>query len=216
VRTKVYITYARRLLAIAGGCAVVVSLNSCGPSRQQKELAERVVARVEVPRRTVKLAQVQKVCHEMSQHRLPYVFGGESFVEGGMDCSGSVHHVLSRVGYRYVPRQCNHQYYWLVKTGQFNKASKLDEKTLRKMRPGDLMFWKGTYNTGKRWPDVSHVMVYMGRDPSTGKHWMFGGRGTSKRGINGGGVDFFSFTPRESEGRKASFIGYGSVPGVRG
>lgn len=213
---QVYLSYARRLLAIAGGCVVVMSLNSCGPSRQQKELAERVVARVQVPTQAVRVAQVQQVCHEVSKHRLPYVFGGESYAEGGMDCSGSVHHVLSRVGYRYVPRQSNHQYYWLVKTGEFKKASSLDERILGKMKPGDLMFWKGTYNTGKRWPNVSHVMVYMGRDPRTGKYWMFGGRGTSKRGVNGGGVDFFSFSPRESEGRSASFIGYGSVPGVRG
>ena len=212
---KDYTTSVRRLLTIVVVGGLMVTLNSCGPSRQQKELAERVVARVQVPSRPVKVAHVQQVCHDVSKHRLPYVFGGETFAEGGMDCSGSVHHVLSRVGYRYVPRQCNHQYYWLVKTGRFKKASKLDERTLSKMKPGDLMFWKGTYNTGRRWPDVSHVMVYMGRDPHTGKFWMFGGRGSSKRGVNGGGVDFHSFSPRESEGRKASFIGYGSVPGVR-
>ncbi|QQL43678.1 NlpC/P60 family protein [Sulfuriroseicoccus oceanibius] len=201
-----------RLVLLLFLCA---AMTSCGSTRKLRQQADAIVARVELPAQKVELRDLQRECHRLAQHRLPYVFGGESLGEGGMDCSGTIHHVLTRVGFRYVPRQSNHQYHWLAKAGTLKKASRLDERTLRKMRPGDLMFWKGTYRTGKRWPNVSHVMIYMGRDPNTGKHWMFGGRGQSASGRNGGGVDFFSFSPREGGRRNSKFIGFGRVPGVK-
>jgi len=36
-----------------------------------------------------------------------------------------------------------------------------------------LMFWTGTYETGRDIP-VSHVMLYLGREKGSGKRIMFG------------------------------------------
>ena len=132
-----------------------------------------------------------------------------------MDCSGTIHYALSRLGYRNVPRQSNHQFYWIEKESHLHKSSDLTAGVLRRLRPGDLMFWRGTYRTGRRWPNISHVMIYMGRDPGSGRHYMFGGRSENRTGRNGARIDFFELREGESEGRRGTFVGWGSVPGMR-
>jgi len=191
-----------------------LGLVSCVSSKLKDE-AEVIVARVQPPPVPVPVREVQKVSHGLASQGLRYQFGGSHPRVGGLDCSGAVHYVFSSLGYRYVPRQSNHQYYWLEKAGTLQKRNRLDEVTLRRLKPGDLMFWNGTYNTGKRWPEVSHVMIYMGRDPQTGEHWMFGGRGSRSSGRNGNGIDFHRLEVGHGESGRGTFIGYGSVPGVR-
>lgn len=196
---------------------VCLLLASCQGNARLKAEAEAIVARVEAPAGGVRLRHVQAAAHDLATRGLTYQFGSCRPEQGGMDCSGTVHYLLSRSGYRHVPRQSNHQYFWLQRTGRLKRASDLDEGVLRRLDPGDLLFWEGTYRTGKRYPSkISHVMIYMGKDPRTGRHWMFGGRGTGKRGINGSGIDFFELKPGTGEGRRSRFAGYGRPPGLRG
>ena len=73
----------------------------------------------------------------------PYVWGGESMAEGGMDCSGFVYNALKDSGYN-VGRTTAQGYRSLG-----TKVSKSD------MQPGDLIFY-GKNN------DASHIGIYIG------------------------------------------------------
>ena len=74
----------------------------------------------------------------------PYVWGGESMDEGGMDCSGFVYNALKDAGYD-VGRTTAQGYRSYGKS-----VSKSD------MQPGDLIFF------GKNNNDASHIGIYLG------------------------------------------------------
>ena len=144
---------------------------------------------------------------------LRYQFGSMDPANGGLDCSGSVKCVLERAGVRGVPRTASEQFLWLDSAGRLTSLRPGADPgwILSRVRPGDLLFWRGTYVTN-RWPDVSHVMIYLGRHPRTGRPMMFGARSTTAtRGLHGNAVDVFEFNP-VSRG-SAEFIGFGAVPG---
>jgi len=152
----------------------------------------------------------------MALQGLAYKFGAEDPASGGLDCSGAVQYLLRQEGIRDVPRTAYTQYQWLKKLGTLNRVSKLTWSTARvhsKLRPGDLMFWTGTYNTGKS-PNISHVMIYLGRDAQNGKHYMFGASSRRSKGIHGHAVDVYEFVYPRKHG-KDNFAGFGSVPGLR-
>lgn len=73
----------------------------------------------------------------------PYVWGGESMAEGGMDCSGFVYNALKDAGYN-VGRLTAQGYRAYGKT-----VSKAD------MQPGDLVFF-GSKN------EATHIGIYIG------------------------------------------------------
>ncbi len=73
----------------------------------------------------------------------PYVWGGESAAEGGMDCSGFVYAALKSAGYN-VERTTAQGY-----RGYGKKVSKSN------MQPGDLVFFGKNEN-------ASHVGIYIG------------------------------------------------------
>ena len=199
-------------LALLAACPL---LPSCAGKARLRREAAAVVARAQVPAHASRVRDLQAVCWDLAQRRLSYTFGSCRPENGGMDCSGTVQYALSRLGYRNVPRQSNHQYYWVRVASHLHKSSNLTEGVLRRLRPGDLLFWRGTYRTGKRWPDISHVMIYMGRDPGSGRHYMFGGRSENRTGRNGSAIDFFELREGESEGRRSTFVGWGTVPGMK-
>lgn len=74
----------------------------------------------------------------------PYVWGGESMAEGGMDCSGFVYNALKDAGYN-VGRTTAQGY-----RNYGTSVSKAD------MQPGDLIFF------GKNNNDASHIGIYIG------------------------------------------------------
>lgn len=74
----------------------------------------------------------------------PYVWGGESMDEGGMDCSGFVYNALKDSGYK-VGRTTAQGY-----RSYGTSVSKAD------MQPGDLIFF------GKNNNDASHIGIYIG------------------------------------------------------
>lgn len=75
----------------------------------------------------------------------PYVWGGSS-PETGFDCSGYVCWVYNQNGYDVGRTTAN---------GLWNKSQHISEA---EAKPGDLVFFKGTYDT----PGMSHVGIYLG------------------------------------------------------
>ena len=76
----------------------------------------------------------------------PYVWGG-STPETGFDCSGYVCWVYNQNGYNVGRTTAN---------GLWNKSQHISEA---EAKPGDLVFFEGTYDT----PGKSHVGIYLGK-----------------------------------------------------
>lgn len=142
---------------------------------------------------------------------LPYKFGGDHPSEGGMDCSGTMQFLLKSMGYPDIPRTSYDQFEWLGDQGTLKKVGfwHSHERAVASLRPGDLVFWGGTYDSGHK---VSHVMVYLGKSPA-GTLYLFGARGKKVKGLNGAGVDIFEYKPNKDRER---LVGYGRLPGIKG
>lgn len=147
---------------------------------------------------------------------LGYQFGSSDPEQGGMDCSGTIYHVLEHEGFKNIPRPSDGMFTWISEAGLLNSVSgtpELDDPALAKMRPGDLLFWTGTYDTGARAVPISHVMMYLGKT-NEGEPVMFGASdGRPYQGKRQNGVSVFDFRMPKAEG-KARFVGYGPIPGL--
>ncbi len=154
------------------------------------------------------LSVIRQRAETISTFRLPYVFGGDHPSEGGLDCSGTMKFLLSDIGFRDMPRTSYDQYSWLKKARTLRHSRTIPASMggRKGIKPGDLIFWGGTYNSGHK---VSHVMIYLGQGKD-GTHYMFGARGKKKTGLNGSGVDIFKL----ESGPQKGLIGYGALPGV--
>ncbi|MEX2580918.1 MAG: NlpC/P60 family protein [Verrucomicrobiales bacterium] len=154
------------------------------------------------------IAVLRARAEHLSRFGLSYKFGGDHPSEGGMDCSGTMKFLIAELGFKDMPRTSYHQYGWLRqhRTLQHTKSIPEHMGGRKGIKPGDLIFWGGTYNSGHR---VSHVMIYLGQG-GDGTHYMFGARGKKKRGLNGSGVDIFEL----DSGYQKGLVGFGSLPGV--
>lgn len=86
------------------------------------------------------------VFNEMKQYEgYPYVFGGTNPVTS-FDCSGLMQWGFKKIGVN-LPRTAQEQY---------NVSTKISAAELK---PGDLIFFTGTYNAGR---PVTHVGMYIG------------------------------------------------------
>ena len=160
---------------------------------------------------------------ELTKRNLAYTYGSDDPASGGMDCSGFIYYVLSSAGYKDVPRQSSDQYLWVRKNGNFRSVLSRNADTfeLEELRPGDLMFWSGTYKVDRDVP-VTHVMIYLGKEKGTNKRVMVGASdGRSYNGERRFGVSVFDFklpngTPNKSDpDLVARFEGYSPLPGLR-
>ena len=157
----------------------------------------------------------------LTKLNLTYTYGSADPAQGGMDCSGTIYHLLREQGFKDVPRDSSSQYIWARKTGKFfavvsNKAESFE---FRELLPGDLMFWTGTYATGRDVP-ISHVMLYLGHEKRTGQRVMFGASdGRSYAGVQRWGVSVFDFkmpkTDPATPERRVDFVGYARIPALR-
>jgi cell wall-associated NlpC family hydrolase len=150
---------------------------------------------------------------------LAYHYGSSDPAGGGMDCSGTIYYLLHQAGVEDVPRDSSEMYRWVWTQGRFEAvvSSSLDTFELEWLKPGDLLFWTGTYDV-KRDPPVTHVMIYLGIDRHTGRRVMMGAsEGRRFNGISRYGVSVFDFTipTPSSSGMQSRFIGYGAVPGLK-
>lgn len=159
----------------------------------------------------------------LTQQQLSYRYGSADPSSGGMDCSGFIYYVLKNAGYDAVPRDSSEQYAWARKNGEFHAVLSRSIKTfeLDDLKPGDLMFWSGTYKTEREIP-ITHVMIYLGKEKKSGKPVMVGAsEGRSYDGVRRFGVSVFDF--KMPSGRPnsndpdlvAKFEGYASIPGLR-
>ena len=75
----------------------------------------------------------------------PYIWGGESFEQGGFDCSGLVTWAFGQIGV-YMPRTADEQYHATARI-EFHE-----------LLPGDLVFFENTVPE----PGITHVGIYLG------------------------------------------------------
>jgi len=155
------------------------------------------------------LAQLREEAHRLAGMGLTYKFGASNPDTGGLDCSGAMQHLLSKLGVEGVPRTSYDQYYWLRRLKLLDDVHgrNAEQKLFKKLSPGDLIFWGGTWKSGH---SVSHVMLYLGYDPNAKKHYVFGARGRNSTGKLGHGVDIFELDPN-----RGRLIAHGKIPGLR-
>ncbi|MEM6822744.1 MAG: NlpC/P60 family protein [Verrucomicrobiota bacterium] len=156
-------------------------------------------------------------CLELAGMGLFYQYGSADPNKGGLDCSGTIHHLLKdRMSLKNVPRQANYFYRWVWQSSEFHAVNSSQSQGFEwsKLKPGDLLFWSGTYDV-KRDPPVTHVMIYLGTLKKDGRRVMFGassGRRFENRPQHGVSV-FDLHLPKPTS--KSRFLGYGSIPGFK-
>ena len=161
-------------------------------------------------------AAIQKLIREslaLTEKKLTYLYGSNSPKRGGMDCSGTVQYILKSQNLRETPRQADQIYRWIEQSGKLRgvDANSLESGQFDDLRPGDLLFWSGTYGIDRA---ITHVMIYLGTHKASGKPLMVGASdGRSYNGNRRRGVSVFDFRLPRKESR-ARFVGYGSIPGL--
>ncbi|MDF1815872.1 MAG: NlpC/P60 family protein [Verrucomicrobiales bacterium] len=154
----------------------------------------------------------------LTKKNLAYTYGSDSPAKGGMDCSGTVSCALRLAGVKSVPRSSYTIYHWANDRKHLTRLNHVyspNHPTLRLMKPGDLVFWEGTYSVKDRNPPISHVMIYLGTLKKDGQGVLFGASsGRRFRGKKIHGVSVFDFRV-PSKTSKAKLVAFGPVPGVR-
>lgn len=169
----------------------------------------------------VKVRQIIDASLELTKQNLGYTYGSADPANDGMDCSGFIYYVLQQNGFPDVPRDSSQQYVWVRKAGNFNAVLSRHEDSfeLDDLKPGDLLFWRGTYKIDRD-PPITHTMIYLGREKRTKKRVMVGSSdGRTYDGKQRWGVSVFDFKlppPPSSGDAKISpvFVGYGRIPGL--
>ncbi len=151
----------------------------------------------------------------LTRMNLTYTFTSHDPKRGGMDCSGTIYHLLHSRGLTDTPRQSDQICRWVMEKGTYHrteKAASLKDAAFSVLAPGDLLFWSGTYESAKRGLPITHVMLFLGYRQSDGKPVIFGASdGRSYEGQRRRGVSVFDFHLPKAGG-KAAFHGYGKVP----
>ena len=171
-----------------------------------------------------KVQQLLNSALELTTRNLDYKYGSADPDNGGMDCSGFVYFVLKQNGVDGVPRDSSEQYVWLRRAGKFEPvvSQKEDSFEFDNLKPGDLLFWTGTYAI-QRDPPITHAMIYLGREKKTGARVMVGASdGRTYQSQQRFGVSVFDFKmPRADKGEvedgkvRPRFVGYAHIPGLR-
>ena len=84
---------------------------------------------------------------------------------------------------------------WVRKAGNLYAvlSRKEDSFEFEDLKPGDLLFWRGTYNIDRD-PPITHTMIYLGREKRTNKRVMIGSSdGRTYDGKQRWGVSVFDF-----------------------
>jgi cell wall-associated NlpC family hydrolase len=164
-----------------------------------------------------KLQELIRESLALTTKNLRYQFGSSDPKAGGMDCSGTMFRVLTDAGLNDVPRQSDEFCRWVMRRTvlyRTEKATSLKDPTFSALKPGDLLFWTGTYDiSSARELPISHVMLYLGKRKKDGKPVVFGASdGRTYDNERRNGVSVFDFS-LPKKGSKSQFYGYGPVPG---
>ena len=204
------------------GLALILCLSPAGGgTRGESAVSVATLAAgdlVEYARQPAPVRRLIDKALALTRRDLGYRFGSNSPENGGMDCSGTINHTLASVGLR-PPRTSYDQYQWARKAGGVNEEPgafhSFDHPAFKRLRPGDLLFWTGTYQTDGRDPPISHVMIYLGTHRGDGRPVIFGASdGRRFRGKRIAGVSVFDF-PLPGTDSPSKFIAFGPVPGLR-
>jgi hypothetical protein len=150
----------------------------------------------------------------LSQMNLTYLYGSNDPKNKGMDCSGTIYYLLNEMKIPSAPRQSDELFSWAKQSGKLfaTKSHSLSSDEFKYLKPGDLLFWSGTYPTQRTIP-ITHVMLYLGKNKK-GEPLMFGasnGRTYEGKKMNGVGVFDFKLP---KEGAPQKFVGYSCIPSL--
>lgn len=120
------------------------------------------------------------------KERPVYSFGAHQPVLGRYDCSSFIKETALRAKLAPLPRDSRSQFELLKKTG---KVWLKNDPGWQDLRPGDLIFFSGTYRHSHANP-ISHVMIYAGENQMIG--------------AQSSGVGLFDFTPVSPKGSPES------------
>lgn len=115
-----------------------------------------------------------------------YSFGAHKPVLGRYDCSSFIKETALRAKLAPLPRDSRSQFELLKRTG---KVWLKNDPGWQDLRPGDLIFFSGTYRHSHSNP-ISHVMIYAGENQMIG--------------AQSSGVGLFDFTPVSPKGSPGS------------
>ena len=191
---------------------------SASPAANATVSTDRLVAFDQQP---AKVRQLIQAALELTREDLTYIYGSADPANGGMDCSGFIYYVLQKSGLDDVPRTASEQYIWARKAGTFRAVLSRDAKTFEmdELRPGDLLFWTGTYAVDRD-PPITHTMIYLGMEKETNKRIMVGSSdGRTYNGKSRWGVSVFDFkmpglNTDPAKLVKPLFVGYARIPGL--
>lgn len=150
----------------------------------------------------------------------PYVYGGNGKADGGFDCSGAMYFILRKAGLN-PPRASLGQFEWVSRGSKLHRvaadAVSLEHPDFSALKPGDLLFWSGTYEAkeGATVPSISHVAMFLGYEKKDSHPIMLNSSdGRTYRGekLSGFGVFDFKIPPAR---HPAKLVGYGTPPGLR-
>lgn len=149
---------------------------------------------------------------------MPYLYGGNGPKDGGFDCSGAIHYVLDKAGLN-SPRTSADQFLWVKEKSNLhlvaNAAEDTKDQSFSELKPGDLVFWSGTYEpTDGRLVNITHVAIFLGFEKKDGRAVMINATdGRSYRGKKGSGFGVYDFSVPNKVG-KSRMVGFGAPPGL--
>jgi cell wall-associated NlpC family hydrolase len=223
---------ARLLLAVAVLGLPALSQEAKSAADKAKPVADKAKAVADAPRAAAvstleaedlvefaalspELQKVVRAALALTKRGLTYTFASHDPARGGMDCSGTIYHLLTSSGVSATPRQSDQMAEWVRDKGQLHLlagAVAFTDAPFQHMQAGDLVFWSGTYESTARKLPITHVMLYLGTRKKDGKRVLFGASdGRSYEGQRRCGVSVFDFAIPKAGG-KAALHSYGRIP----
>jgi hypothetical protein len=126
---------------------------------------------------------VKTAANIIKNERPSYRFGASGGFSGKYDCSSFVMKAAERAALADLPRDSRSQFELLSGT---SKVWLRGSRGWEDLRPGDLIFFSGTYRHDHDNP-ISHVMIYAGENQMIG--------------AQSSGVGLFDFTPTAPQGK---------------
>ena len=199
-------------------CAVLLLFNSASYCIESKayELNTATINQeelVDYAKSSKDIKRLIDIALDLAGKKLGYLYGSAELQRGGMDCSGTLFYLLTQYGLKEIPHSSHTLYEWVVKKGTFYSITGDELKPsigLTHLKPGDLLFWNGTYKT-KQEVKATHVMIYLGKN-KRGLPLMVGASdGRTYKGKKVFGVSVFDLQIPHGDKK---FLGYSCIPDI--